>query len=969
MPRERYSPINNPTVSLTRVSEPSLGECMKKGLSITLTLGLLTLSPIAIAKENVAHENDVAIVGATIIDVANAGRSTHDRPNATILIHNGLVAAVGDRGKVVVPEGARVIDASGSYVVPGLIDGFGSLRSQDFADAYLYEGVTTVYVIQSPAGGDGEQVIADTPRGPRLLRGATISGYSPTGAMPTTHPWTEHRLHDRRLSNADLLREIDSYADSGVRGLLIGLDVLPEQLDLILAEARRRHLATTGEPAFTTYPYAIRAGIGSLLRNDHYETALAPPEDLLAYAEDPTRAVSAYRAVCRVDLDSSPLAELGAQLATSHTALMPVLSIEATADDVGAPNPWLSRSAAFVKPADLDDPVDPKTGARPYLESHPDRREAIRACAIHRQEIDGALHRKGATYLAGSGSPAFGILPGGGVHQELRLLQHIGLTPREALAAATSNFAEVYGWTDVGRIEAGRAGDLLVVGSDPRGDVAALDDIRVVVHDGQVVDREALLASAVARHRATAPAGSSSEGPRPFAPEVEWPLGSDASPAFTPDGRTVFFTHAVGAARTIMVSHFANGSWSKPEAASFSGTWRDIEPAMAPDGSYLVFISNRPAAPGGQALDGFFGGAVRPGAGGNIWRVNRVGEGWGEPIRLPEVVNSHSAIYSPAVAGDGSLYFNQPDPVTKKSHIYRAQSTGSGFLAAVALPFNHGELGDFDAAVAPDESFLLFSSNRSPAPQNDAVLFVSFKRDGQWTPPQALQPITAGLEARLSPDLKTLYFSAEVAPSASSPAGSTVLSRIFQMPLELTAARSAPAPAPKTPIATQAATIGAPPAGDVRDFAFLVGRWTVHHHRLKARLAGSNEWEDFPGTLANWTTLGGQGNVGDNVMEAPAGTIRGLGIRSFDVKTSQWSVWWLDTRNPTINPPMKGGFQEGVGTFLADDTFNGRPIKVRVRWSQITPTSAHWEQAYSADGGTTWEINWTSDFTRVPSGP
>jgi hypothetical protein len=165
-------------------------------------------------------------------------------------------------------------------------------------------------------------------------------------------------------------------------------------------------------------------------------------------------------------------------------------------------------------------------------------------------------------------------------------------------------------------------------------------------------------------------------------------------------------------------------------------------------------------------------------------------------------------------------------------------------------------------------------------------------------------------------------------------------------------------------VASARVTLVPAPTGDLHDFDFLVGHWTVKHHRLKARLAGSNQWEDFPGTLVNWTTLGGLGNVGDNVMERPGGTIRGLGIRSFDATSRQWSVWWLDARTPSIDPPMKGGFKDGVGTFLADDTFNGRPIKVRVRWSQITATSAHWEQAYSPDGGATWEINWTSDFTR-----
>lgn len=287
---------------------------------------------------------------------------------------------------------------------------------------------------------------------------------------------------------------------------------------------------------------------------------------------------------------------------------------------------------------------------------------------------------------------------------------------------------------------------------------------------------------------AIAGSGALLDAPKLFAPESSWPEGSDASPAFTPDGRTVFFTHSNGAARAIMVSHLRSGVWSMPEVASFSGTWRDIEPAMAPDGSYLLFISNRPAVAGGEPLTGFWGGESRPGAGGNIWRVNREGAGWSAPIRLPSIVNSNSAIYSPAVARDGSVYFNQPDPVTKRSHIYRAQATSQGFATPVALPISDGVTAGYDAAIAPDESFIVFSSSRSPASSGQSLLFIAFAQNGRWTDPKALQPVIEGIEARLSPDLKVLYFSAEI--PASNVAGSTeklVSSRIFQMPIPFNA--------------------------------------------------------------------------------------------------------------------------------------------------------------------------------------
>jgi len=256
--------------------------------------------------------------------------------------------------------------------------------------------------------------------------------------------------------------------------------------------------------------------------------------------------------------------------------------------------------------------------------------------------------------------------------------------------------------------------------------------------------------------------------PRPFAPEIAWAAGSSyASPAFTPDGNTVYFTRAEGPKRAILVSHRVDGKWSAPETAPFSGTWRDIEPAMAPDGSYLVFVSNRPARDGGKPLDGFFGGQVRPGAGGAIWRVDL--KPYRAPVRLPDSVNATSATYSPAVAADGSVYFNRPDPYTWKSHLYRAQAHGTAFDAPLPLSISDGSIADFDAAVAPDERWIVFSSGRAPAAPNTAAVFVSYRRGAAWSEPQPLAPLTQGIEARLSPDRRTLYVEAE-APAANGAA-------------------------------------------------------------------------------------------------------------------------------------------------------------------------------------------------------
>jgi hypothetical protein len=102
-------------------------------------------------------------------------------------------------------------------------------------------------------------------------------------------------------------------------------------------------------------------------------------------------------------------------------------------------------------------------------------------------------------------------------------------------------------------------------------------------------------------------------------------------------------------------------------------------------------------------------------------------------------------------------------------------------------------------------------------------------------------------------------------------------------------------------------------------------------------------------------------------MDMPEGPYHGASIRAYDPKTQRWSIWWLDSRFPgAIDTPVVGGFDEcGVGSFYADETFEGRPIKVRFLWTNITPASRQWEQAFSEDGGRTWETNWIMWFTRT----
>ena len=152
--------------------------------------------------------------------------------------------------------------------------------------------------------------------------------------------------------------------------------------------------------------------------------------------------------------------------------------------------------------------------------------------------------------------------------------------------------------------------------------------------------------------------------------------------------------------------------------------------------------------------------------------------------------------------------------------------------------------------------------------------------------------------------------------------------------------------------------------GTARDFDFWMGSWNVHNRRLRRRLAGSDEWDEFEATVVARPLLDGLGNEDEFRTDYEGGFI-GMSFRFFDPETSLWSIYWADTRRLGIlDPPVLGGFDGDTGIFEGDDTFDGRPILVRFTWSGVTTPKPRWEQAFSEDSGETWETNWVMDFTR-----
>jgi hypothetical protein len=149
----------------------------------------------------------------------------------------------------------------------------------------------------------------------------------------------------------------------------------------------------------------------------------------------------------------------------------------------------------------------------------------------------------------------------------------------------------------------------------------------------------------------------------------------------------------------------------------------------------------------------------------------------------------------------------------------------------------------------------------------------------------------------------------------------------------------------------------------VNDFDFLVGTWSVANRRLTERLAGSDDWEEFPGSAVAWRFFGGAGSFDE--ITFPTKGHSGMTVRLYDPVRREWSLYWANSKDGLLQPPVTGRFEGGRGEFYGDDTWEGKPIRVRYIWSEVTPTSARWEQAFSTDGERTWETNWIMQFSRT----
>ena len=450
----------------------------------------------------------LVLTGGTIIDVTGWGDSARDIPNAIVVIRENSITDVGMAGEVSIPKDARIIDCTGKFLIPGLIDGYAGMNSQAQANANLYMGVTTVV-----ARADAERGFIDSSAqpSPHIYPIDTI-GVTDNWSLLARQPEWVSKLregaHPVELSPQDTARQMVDTARLGTRVLLLTAHLTAANSQWIIARAHEMGLVTYGEFVSTPYRVGVESGVDALVRMDRYDLGVIPDELQRPLVDDPDgpSADTAYDYSERIPPTDAHLRDYARFLAAHHAVLMPAFSLY-YAELPGHRNLWKEPAASLLDPGRMYRPTDPATGDMiyplPYWSRHlpamaqrwmeEDLQKKAGQTALRLWRINQTIFSAFPHYLAGSGADAMGTMPGISLQTELELLVRLGLSPREALAAATNNYSLQFGWNDIGLIAPGRRADVLVLDADPTVNIWNARRISAIIFDGEPLDRDSLL--------------------------------------------------------------------------------------------------------------------------------------------------------------------------------------------------------------------------------------------------------------------------------------------------------------------------------------------------------------------------------------------------------------------------------------------------------------------------------------------
>jgi imidazolonepropionase-like amidohydrolase len=404
-----------------------------------------------------SHDSTLAIVGATLID----GTGAAPVADSAVVIEKGRIVAAGPRSKVKIPRHANVIDATGKTILPGLWDMHAHFEQVEWGPIYLAAGVTTV----RDCGNEFEFITAVRDAiaqgrglGPRLLLAGIVDGTSP------------HAIGVQRVDTPEQARMwTDRYHQAGFQQMKIYSSVKLEEVKAVADEAHRLGMTVTGHVPNGLNAYqVIEAGQDQINHIGYVADIMRAPLPESASSQE------RFRATADIDLDSADAHKALAFLKEHHTVIDPTIAL------------FEFFTATTAKPPASFEPgvnkIAPELAEQLTDVGPPSERSEIGEKVFEKEvAIVGALHRAGIPVVAGTDQ----TVPGYSLHREIELYVQAGFTPMEAIQAASIVPARVMGMDkELGTVEKGKRGDLIVISGNPLEDIHNTRNVEYVVTAG-----------------------------------------------------------------------------------------------------------------------------------------------------------------------------------------------------------------------------------------------------------------------------------------------------------------------------------------------------------------------------------------------------------------------------------------------------------------------------------------------------
>ena len=443
---------------------------MKKYIQFLLVFVLIGLLQNCTRQKTTVYKDALVIKGGTILDLSNNGNSNNDLKNKAIVIKADTIFAVVNASDISKKQ-KNMMDASGKFIIPGLTDGFAVLNNQSYANAFLYMGITDIVGVESER------------RGPF---------YNDANPAPNIHMLDQ--VGEDPVTDAQIKDSIAKQAKKGIEVLLLMYKLTPHQVQLALNEAKKYGMGTIGELGYTTYKQGMDLGIDAFVHTTRYSLDIAPDSLHKKVANEPfsndlgSPKWRYYKLLTELKSNDKALLRHAKNLAASNTYLQPTFGL-LYLNMPFSKNPWKEKVAQILDAKDINRPADKITGKHNYGEKE---QEAYNKTAQAQLLIERQYFKAGAKYLSGSATDVWGTMPGISLHQELEVLHRIGLTNRQVLAAATSNFNDAYDFK-FGKIKKGFKANILILNKNPLDTLVNLKAGKRLFLNGKEIDLKQLL--------------------------------------------------------------------------------------------------------------------------------------------------------------------------------------------------------------------------------------------------------------------------------------------------------------------------------------------------------------------------------------------------------------------------------------------------------------------------------------------